>query len=80
MCHRTVLDFVNRRMMSQTISSRGDDAMTFTMVYADGQATVKDAFSEKPIPCPKSRWLFWKKGSTTPPTLSRRAARYPMVC
>jgi hypothetical protein len=28
MRHRTVMDFVNRRMMSQTISSRGDDALT----------------------------------------------------
>lgn len=55
MCNRTVMDFVNRQMMSQTTSSRGDDAMTFKMVYADGQATMKDAFSEGPTALPKDQ-------------------------
>lgn len=54
MCTR-IMDFANRRMMSQTTSSKGDEAMTFKMVYANGQATMTDAFSEEPTALPKDQ-------------------------
>lgn len=51
-CVRTVMDFVNRRLMSQTGS---DDALEFKMIYAGGQARITDAFLEKPMILPKDQ-------------------------
>jgi len=59
MCTRTVMDFANRRMMSQTTSSKGDEAMTSKMVYANGQATMTDAFSEEPTALPKDAGSYF---------------------
>jgi len=55
LCVRTVMDFVNRRMLSQTTSRRGDDALGFEMVYADGQATMTDDMTGEPIALPQEQ-------------------------
>jgi len=52
-CTRTVMDFVNRRLIVETHAD-GDDTLD-KMVYADGQAATTDSFSEEPTVLPKDQ-------------------------
>lgn len=46
MCVRQIIDFVNRRMYSETRSKFEDELHIFKMIYQDGRATYRDSFLE----------------------------------
>ena len=59
-CTRTVVDFVNRRMMVEAHSDT-DKSENFQLIYKNGQATITDAFSEKPTVFPKDQAAIVKR-------------------